>query len=235
MSVSVFANTLRTHSRLRVLTATRVTLPTTRCIGSLVAFRTAIPKNVSFSVSRSFTISQVARNELEDGASSVAPGDMLSNTIFAGNVPWRATEEDLTKAFEKFGEIKAVRIRGFFFLDFFSTVFFLRTTFLDMYQRGNSRGTCFIDFANKNSVAATLKSVAQEPIELFGRQLRVHNPRIENRKYEPNKKLYFSGSAGDESEIRKIFKQFNDYIVTVSLCMLSIVSDSVPTTHMEQH
>ena len=126
MSVSVFANTLRTHSRLRVRTATRVTLPTTRCINSLITFGTSIPKNVSFSVSRSFTISQVARNELEDGASSVAPGDEFSNTIFAGNVPWNATELDLAKAFHKFGHITDIRLSAFFFLTFFFSCVFLK-------------------------------------------------------------------------------------------------------------
>ena len=162
MSVSVFANTLRTHSRLRVLTATRVTLPTTRCIGSLVAFRTAIPKNVSFSVSRPFTISQVARNELEDGASSVAPGDAptnttlarneledaassaapgdeFSNTIFAGNVPWNATEEDLAKAFDKFGQITDIKLSGFFFL----TVFFFSCVFLKNHSSRQVPGWSF--------------------------------------------------------------------------------------------
>ena len=77
----MFGNALRTHSRLRVLTATRVALPATRSIGSLVSCRTAVPKNVSLSVFRSFTTSQVcngsegasqvARNESED-ASQVA-------------------------------------------------------------------------------------------------------------------------------------------------------------------
>ena len=192
MSVSVFANVLRTHSRLRVLTATRVTIPATRSISTLVAFRTALPKNVSVSVSRSFTTSQVVRNELEDGASSAAPTDassdtilarneledgtssaaptdapsntvlarneleydassaepeyassntisarneledgaskaaptdVSSNTIFVGNIPWNATEVHLVKAFTVFGQVTSVRLRAFFFLAFFSTVF----------------------------------------------------------------------------------------------------------------
>ena len=61
--VSMFTNALRTHSRLRVLTSTRIALPATRGITSLVAFRTAVSKNVSLSVSRSFTTTQVAREE----------------------------------------------------------------------------------------------------------------------------------------------------------------------------
>ena len=118
MSVSVFANALRAHSRLRVLTAARVALPATRSISSLVAFRTAIPKNVSLSVSRSFTTSQVARYDDNPPRPPVGP------TIFIANIPWNATEEDLSDIFSEFGKILSVRLRGFFFLTLlFPTVF----------------------------------------------------------------------------------------------------------------
>jgi hypothetical protein len=187
MSVAMFANALRTQSRLRVLTATHAlaALPATRSISSLVAFRTAVLKNVSLSASRSFTTSQVARNEdasraaptdtpcdtissenneseevtsraapsdtivaanneSEDVASSAAftdtasdtisaannesedgaSGELPSNTIFVGNISWKATEEDISLVFAKFGEIKNIKLRAFFFPDrFFSTVF----------------------------------------------------------------------------------------------------------------
>ena len=73
----MFANALRTHTRLRVLTATRITtLPATRNITSLVAFRTAVPKNVSLSASRSFTTSQIAREE-----SQVAPKELEDSQV----------------------------------------------------------------------------------------------------------------------------------------------------------
>ena len=105
----MFANALRTHARLRVLTATRVALPATRSISSLVAFRTAVPKNVSLSVSRSFTTSQVARDDFE-GAPKPA-----TNSIFCANIPWSATEEDIAEVFGEFGKVTNVRLRGFFF------------------------------------------------------------------------------------------------------------------------
>ena len=211
----MFANALRTHSRLRVLSATRIALPATRSITSLVAFRTAVPKKVSLSVPRSFTTSQVARNEAqvapeevtpkesdllqvvaeesevsrvaaeelegsqvapeevaaeeleatqiaskevaageledsqvaleevapaetedsqvprngsEDGAPTLAPGDVPSNTVFVGNVHFNAKEEDITKAFSEFGEVTNLRLRAFFFFSgrFLSTAFFLK-------------------------------------------------------------------------------------------------------------
>jgi hypothetical protein len=114
MSVSMFANALRTQSRLRVLTAAHAALPATRSISSLVAFRTVVTKNVSLSASRSFTTSQVACNE--DASREPPPG----KTIFAGNLPWNVTEEEIVVVFGEFGEITCIRIRAFFFL----TVFF---------------------------------------------------------------------------------------------------------------
>ena len=312
-SVSMFSNALRTHSRLRVLTATRIALPATRSITSLVAFRTAVPKNVSLSVSRSFTTSQVAREEsqvapkesedsqvapveledsqvapeelenlqvasngledsqvapkeledlqvasnelensqvapkeledsqvapkeLEDGA----PGALLdppSSTLFVGNVPWKATEDELRQVFSQFGEIIDLRIRAYFFplAVFFQLCFFLRTTSLDFYQHGGSSGTCHIDFASKDGAVATMASVAKKPLVVAGRKLRVEFSEGKTRKLvtEPNSKLYFSGCAGDELEIRTIFEQFRDSVVDVYLCMLFTLSNSVRTTHLE--
>ena len=79
--VSMLANALRTHSRLRVLTATRITLPATRSITSLVACRTTIPQNVSLSVSRSFTTTQVAREE-----SQTAPKELEDSQVATGEL-----------------------------------------------------------------------------------------------------------------------------------------------------
>lgn len=121
MSVSMFANALRTQSRIRVLTAARVALPATRSISSLVAFRTAVPKNVSLSASRLFTTSQVAHYDSEHNASRNPP----STTVFVANIPWNTTEEDLKEVFTEFGDVLAVRIRALFFL----VLFFFRQRF----------------------------------------------------------------------------------------------------------
>lgn len=111
MLVSMFTNAFRTQLRLRVLTAARVALPATRDISSLVAFRTAVPKNVSLSVPRLFTTSQVARFESENNAPKIPP----NNTLFVANMPWSTTEQDLSELFAEFGEVIGVRIRRFFF------------------------------------------------------------------------------------------------------------------------
>ena len=237
MSAPVFANALRTHSRLRVLTATRVVLPTTRNISSLVTFRTAVPKNASFSVSRSFTTSQIARNELKDGSRDT-PKDASGSTIFVWNIPRRATEEDLAQVLSEFGRVTDVRLRAFFFFPdrSFSTGFFLRTTLLDMYQSGRHRGTAHVDFASNDGAVAIKELADRKPIEILDRRLLIKIAHCKPRIHEPNEKLYVKGCAGDESEIRDIFQQFSDSIVKISLCMLSTLSDLfIPTTHMEQH
>ena len=103
-----------------------------------------------------------------------------------------------------------------------------------MRQNGILRGTGHIDFASKDDVVAALKSAAIEPIRVLGRDLRVYLYLGDNRKPPaPHDRLYFSGYAGDESEIRTIFQQFSDSIVGIHQCMLFTLFDSVPTTHME--
>ena len=182
-------------------------------------------------MTRSFTTTQ-ARNEYEDNGPRSPP----STTVFVANVPWSATEEDLGELFSEFGKVISVRIRGFFFLTvFFSTVFFLWTTLLDLNNDGRPRGIAHIEYADKECAVAAIESAAQEPLHMLGRDLRIDfsaggraKPNI-----EPNEKLYFSGCAGTEEEIRDIFKQFEDSIIDIHLCMLFALSDSVSTTHME--
>jgi nucleolin len=200
----MFANALRTHARLQVLTATRVALPATRSISSLVAFRTAVPKNVSLVVLRSFTTSQVARNDFERDSRA-------SSTIFVANIPWSATEEDISEVFGEFGKVLNVR--------------------LHMGADGRPRGICHIDFASKESAVAALESAAQEPIHLAGRDLRVDYSDGVKSPAAPQAgdKLYFSGCAGDESEVREIFKDFNDSIVDIHLLKDPQTGERLPT------
>lgn len=204
----MFANALRTHSRLRVLTATRVALPATRSISSLVAFRTAVPKNVSLSVSRSFTTSQVARNDYGDRTSTTA-----GNTIFIANIPWSATEEELGEIFSEFGQVTSVRIH--------------------LNPDGRPRGIAHCEFATKESALAAIESASQEPIHMLGRDLRLDfsagkdTPR--QMQHEPSEKLYFSGCSGDEGEIREIFKKFGNDIVDIHLLKDPQSGERIPT------
>lgn len=102
---------------------------------------------------------------------------------------------------------------------------------------GRPRGIAHVEFTTKEGAIAAIESGSQEPIHLLGRDLRLdfsagkEAPRQQN---EPSEKLYFSGCAGDESEIRAIFKDFSDSIVDIHLCMLFTLFDSVPTTHLAE-
>jgi len=178
------------------MTTARVALPATRSISNQVAFRTAVPKNVSFSVSRLFTTSHVARYESEYSA----PKNPPSPTIFVANIPWNTTEEELSEIFTDFGEVKGVRIH--------------------LNSEGRPRGIAHIDFVSQESAVATVDSAAQEPIHLAGRDLRIDyaaGVRQQKVTVEPSEKLYFSGLLGEESDIRAVFQQFDDSLVDIHL------------------
>lgn len=91
-----------------------------------------------------------------------------------------------------------------------------------MFQDGRPKGSAHVDFASKDSATAVLESAAKTPITVIGRRLRLYfsNGNIINKAYAPNEQIFFSGCSGDESEVRALFKQFNDSIVSVFLCML---------------
>jgi RNA recognition motif-containing protein len=99
---------------------------------------------------------------------------------------------------------------------------------------GRPRGICHIEYTNKEHALSAIESSAQEPIHMSGRDLRVdYSAGAKGQAVvEPSEKLYFSGCAGDEAEIRGIFKQFSNSIVDIHLCMLFIFSDSLPVTHL---
>jgi RNA recognition motif-containing protein len=182
----MFTNALRTLAR--------VVIPA-RNIGSLAAYRTAVPKNVSFSVSRLFTTSQVAFNRSRENNLSTP-----NTTIFVANIPWSATEEDLSELFAEFGQVTGVRIHTD--------------------QGGRPRGIAHVDYADKASAVAAMDSALQEPIHMSGRDLRVDfaaSPRTQQVNTEPCEKLYFSGFPGDESELGTLFKEFGESIVDIHL------------------
>jgi len=140
--------------------------------------------------------SQVAPKELEDGASG-APLNAPSNTVFVGNIAYRVQENEIRKVFSRFGEIIEIRMH--------------------YYQHGRSTGACHIDFASKDGAVAAVTSKTKNPVSIAGRKLRVEFSEANARKVvtEPSNRLYFSGFAGEESEIRTIFQQFRESIVDV--------------------
>ena len=100
---------------------------------------------------------------------------------------------------------------------------------------GRPRGIAHIEFAKQEFAVAAVESSTQEPIHMLGRDLRLDfsaGPRSQQNS-EPSEKLYFSGCAGDEAEVRSLFQEFGDDIVDIHLCMLFTLSDFVPLTHMD--
>lgn len=100
---------------------------------------------------------------------------------------------------------------------------------LDINSDGRPRGIAHVDFATLESAVAAVDSSLQEPIHLSGRDLRLDfaaGARDQQQNIEPSDKLYFSGFGGEESELRALFKEFDDSIVDIHLCMLFTFSDS---------
>ena len=114
-------------------------------------------------------------------------------------------------------------------------MFFLRTDPLDFYFDGRPRGTCHIDFASKDSVVAAKTSIAEKPLQIRDRNLRIEysDGIIRKQNAVPSYKLFYSGCNCDESEILAIFQQFSESILKVFRCMLFTLSNSVLRTHTE--
>lgn len=82
--------------------------------------------------------------------------------IYAGNLPWDLSEDDLRKAFEAFGQVESVRIIS------------------DRYS-GRSRGFGFVEMPNKEEGDAAIADLNGK--DLKGRAIKVNEARAkdENR------------------------------------------------------
>lgn len=82
--------------------------------------------------------------------------------IYAGNLPWDLSEDDLRKAFEAFGQVESVRI------------------ITDRYS-GRSRGFGFVEMSNKEEGDAAIADLNGK--DLKGRAIKVNEARAkdENR------------------------------------------------------
>lgn len=72
--------------------------------------------------------------------------------IFVGNLPWKATEEELKKLFEAFGSVTSVKI------------------VLDQYT-GKSKGFGFVEMEESDAAEAAIKELNEKPF--LDRTLRV--------------------------------------------------------------
>ncbi|MBN1259082.1 MAG: RNA-binding protein [Anaerolineae bacterium] len=81
--------------------------------------------------------------------------------IYVGNLSYQATEDDLQKLFEAYGQVKSVAV--------------IKDKFT-----GRSRGFAFVEMANKSEAVAAIQALNEK--EFMGRNLRINEaqPR-ENR------------------------------------------------------
>lgn len=73
-------------------------------------------------------------------------------TVYVGNVPWRATEDDLAEVFERFGPVVSIRI-------------------IQDPETGRSRGYGFVEFASAEIARRVVTDM--NGIEMDGRVLTV--------------------------------------------------------------
>lgn len=76
--------------------------------------------------------------------------------IYAGNLPWEFTEQDLKKTFEEFGEVASVTI--------------IKDKFT-----GKSRGFGFVEMPNKEEADSAVNALNGK--ELSGRKIRINEAR----------------------------------------------------------
>jgi RNA recognition motif-containing protein len=76
--------------------------------------------------------------------------------IYAGNLPWELSEQDLKKTFEEFGEVTSVTI--------------IKDRFT-----GKSRGFGFVEMPNKEEADSAVNALNGK--ELSGRKIRINEAR----------------------------------------------------------
>ena len=172
--------------------------------------------------------SQAAPKDLEDGA-PIAPLEVSSNMLYARNLPFRYDDNDIRKIFSQFGEITEINRCTYWPFSFICVLF--KSTPLDLRQSGTFRGSVQITFASKDIAVAAMASLAQKPVQIGDRVVRVEYAK-HNDVFDPHHILFYSDCPGDDSEIKTIFRQFSEFIVSVYRSMLFILSNYTNNSHV---
>ncbi|KAG6844306.1 hypothetical protein H0H87_007876 [Tephrocybe sp. NHM501043] len=185
----MFANVLRSQARL-ALTACRAR------VSALPVARVAtrIPSIPIVSASRTLSTSRVVLNWNSD-----RPAPEPSNTLFVGNLPYSISEEELRATFERYGKVSSIRVAHL--------------------PDGRPRGFAHIEFEQVDDAVGVVASVAEEPMYLLDRDLRVNYASRSNKAAaaprEPSNTLYFHGFQGNADELREAASEFDSSIVNV--------------------
>jgi len=152
-------------------------------------------------VSRPLSTSSVLRYEDEPAAPSGLNERWVTRnppslSLYVGNIPFTAQENDLRELFHTFGEIKAIRVA--YRMD------------------GTASGFAHIEFAKQSEATAAMNSAAEEPIFLMGRTLRIDYAG-KGVEAQPSNRLYFHGFNGGEAEIRNAAREFESSIINFYL------------------
>ncbi|KAG6901462.1 hypothetical protein C0995_011618 [Termitomyces sp. Mi166 len=181
----MFANILRTQARL-ALTSCRARVPAFPI--SRVASRFPSVPSVSPTLRAISTTRPVWYNDLP-------VGNAESNTLYVGNLPYSATEEELKEKFEPFGAIQAIRIG---------------------YEAdGRTRGFAHVEFADVHDAVAAYKSIMEEPMFILDRDIRVDYAAVRRQRAQPSMTLYFQGFRGTLDDMREATSDFGEYISDV--------------------
>lgn len=107
----MLSTVLRTQVRFGLLQAARVAAPaTSRALSALVASRAAFAPAAT--TTARLAVRQFSSSTIASYDGPERPRNPPSDTLFVGNVPWNATEEELTDLFSEFGELEGpIRMR----------------------------------------------------------------------------------------------------------------------------
>lgn len=187
--LSAFRSSARTVSR-KAFTSPSVVVARSTPSLALAALRIA-PRLLSTSAARGYQQDGFNSRPQQSSNQAVYPP---SSTLFVGNLPWEASEADITDLFKVFGNVSAIRI--------------------GKTGDGRPRGFAHVEFETVAGATAALEASRNEPVYMGDRTIRLdYAPGRQQIVNPPHHKLYISGFNGSEAELRSAFSEFENSVV----------------------
>ncbi|EGO02896.1 hypothetical protein SERLA73DRAFT_176354 [Serpula lacrymans var. lacrymans S7.3] len=142
------------------------------------------------------------REESEDGGLEKGEGFKRkfppAETLFVGNLPFAASEDDLRTIFSPFGNVKRVNIA--------------------VHPDGTQRGYAHVEFSSKETAIRVIESDKEDPIYFLSRNLVLDFAPPRSRVFnEPYHTLYLFDFRGEEKDIEELFAPWSEDIKRVTL------------------